>query len=145
MRFRYTTALIILIILTTTGYSQTSELFPGASKLASCKVDIPLTYKKKDRERYIKGATENKNIELVLLKYNKRTKKLSCAKYYLDVYETANKTFVIAEKPENHIHGHSPKIVEFIDMNPKYDCFYKAKCFKEILSKNKELRETIKM
>lgn len=48
--------LLFGLLMTINAYSQESELFSGEQKFNSCKVDIPLTYKNKDKPAYTKGA-----------------------------------------------------------------------------------------
>lgn len=135
--------LLFGLLMTINAYSQESELFSGEQKFNSCKVDIPLTYKNKDKPAYTKGAQENKDVELVLLNYDKKTKKATYSFYYIVVNEVKATTFVYLKTPESHNSNTKEKQVFFPPFNVKYDRFYKADCFLKILSKNPELKEII--
>lgn len=144
MKEKIIVILLLAFTISIRTYGQDSELFTGEYKLNSCKVDIPLTYKNKDKPTYIKGAKENKDTELVLLSYNKKTKKATYSIYYIVVDEIKGEVFVYLETPETHNLTTGEKQSIFSPFKVKYDRFYKADCFMKIINDNPDLNEIIK-
>lgn len=117
------------------------ELFKGENKLKSCFHDIPLTYKKKDDIIVASKAKELYGKELVLLKFNKKDKSITTQKYYLFT-ETKGReifNFLVAKKD----YDQGKKSIVFLKFSPKFDRFYEAKCFDEILKQNPEIQNQI--
>ena len=142
-----TKAILILFISLTISlklFGQEIELFLGENKLNSCRLDIPLTYKKKHRTEYIKAAKENKDVELVLLRYDKKTKKVKYSTYYIVAIKRENETLVYLETTDNHASDDGQINALFVQFKPKYDRFYTADCFKNVLAENPSLKEKIK-
>ncbi len=132
--------LITALVLSLTSRSQQTELFAGETLLNDCKVDIPLTYDKKDKAEYEKAALDYKDVRLVLLHCDKKTKKVSYSTYYIVVDNTTDQTFVYLETPENH--NSNTKKALFIPFNLKYDRFYREECFDKIIIVNPTLKES---
>ncbi|MFZ1689336.1 MAG: hypothetical protein WAU70_18080, partial [Flavobacteriales bacterium] len=65
--------------------AQSKPLFEGAELLDSCAVDLPLTYAKKDKERYTQAARYLENEELIYLTVDKKTGTASYARVYVVV------------------------------------------------------------
>lgn len=137
--------IIISIFLIHKSYGQDTELFPGENKLSSCQTKISITsyYKTKDKNSYIQKLKEFKDIEIVLLTYNKKTKTAKYTNYYIVVDEKSDHTFVYLETPEDHKKLSGKKQAFFISDNPKTERFYVFDCFLKTISDNAELKEII--
>jgi len=55
-------------------HAQTQPFFAGAEQIDSCVVELPLSYAKKDKERYTQAARFLEDVELIHLSYDKKTK-----------------------------------------------------------------------
>ena len=133
--------LFVIYIMTNISFGQEKELFIGENKLSSCKADIPLSYSSKERQMYIDKAKKYKDIELVFLTYNKKSKSMSYSTYFIIVDERFDKTFVYFETPENHNKISGNKQAIFRATNTNKNRYYTLECFDKILEENPELKE----
>ena len=62
---------------------QEKGIFRGELKLENCRVNLPLTYKNKDRPIFEKAAEDLKDIKLVLVQYDKKLKIAQYKFYYV--------------------------------------------------------------
>jgi hypothetical protein len=117
------------------------ELFKGEQVLSSCFHNIPLTYKKKDDLITASKAKELEGKELVLLKFNKKDKSITVERYYLftELKDREIFNFLIAKKD----HIQNKRVLVFLKFTPKFDRFYEAECFDEILKQNPEIQNQI--
>lgn len=132
-------ATLLFFSMTTDG---NEELFANESKLNSCRLDIPLTYGKRDDKIVAEKAQTLKGKELVLLRYDKKSKEVTYKRYYLES-ETKGSTiynYLIARK--NYLEN--KKTVLFLNYKSKYDRFYLSECFDEIVSADDILKKTLK-
>lgn len=113
--------------------AQDEKLLETKGKLASCKVEIPLTYKKKDAITCEKAAVQYKDKQLVLLSYDKKSNDISFEYYYIDMMEAKGRKFVYLVRPEDHGKAYSDINAIFLKFNPEYDSFYLADCFDEVM------------
>ncbi len=130
---------IFVMIQLSLVYGQESELFTGESKLVSCKVNLPLTHAKKDKEECEKMASIYKDVRLVLLDFDKKTKKVTYNYYYVVVKNINGNTFVYLLTPKSY-DEHIEEAL-FVPFNISYDRFYKADCFDIVLESNNQLKE----
>lgn len=144
MKLNFIGLLLLTMTISTASRGQVAELFQDENKLSECRVDIPLTYKKRDKPTYIKGATENKDIKLVLVHYNKKTKQATYTFYYIVVDNSLGETFVYLQTPEQYSSKSKTKQAVFVKFTTKYDRFYKAECFESLLAANPNLKKTVK-
>lgn len=134
--------LLVLLVIVTSFQSNPEELFEGEMLLKECFVDIPLTYTKANEKKVDAKAKELEGQELILLNFNKKTKRVSYKRYYLisEKGENDKKIFnylVLPEYYEAYKKGEIHAI--FLKFRPKYDRFYISKCFDSVMSQNKEL------
>lgn len=134
--------LSVIIILKLNG--QEKEIFPGEHSLENCRVNLPLTYKSKDRPIFEKAAEDYKDIKLVLVQYDKKLKIAKYKFYYVVKNYGKNQVFVYLESPESHNSTNGTKQAIFLKFRPKYDRFYKSDCFLETLKRESNLNEVIK-
>ena len=125
--------------------AQSEALFPGAEKLDTCLVELPLTYAKKDIERYTQAARYLENEELIYLTYNKKDNSVSYSRVFV-VVQTANdgKDFVYVESTEDHMRMGGAKQAFFPKFTPSKERFYNATCFDAQLAQHPELAEKLK-
>jgi hypothetical protein len=128
----------------TTAQSTTPPLFPGAEHLESCLVDLPLTYAKKDKERYTQAARGLKDVELVYLTVDKKTKVARYSRVYV-VVATFNDGdhYVYVESVKDHLNVSGAKTALFPKYTPSRERFYKATCFDAQLSAHPELKGVV--
>ena len=69
-------------------------MFPGAELLDTCVVELPLTYAKKDKERYTQAARFLEGEELVYAVRDKKTKKMNCTRVFVVVELSKDSTEV---------------------------------------------------
>jgi hypothetical protein len=123
--------------------STTPPLFPGAEHLESCVVDLPLTYAKKDKERYTQAARGLKDVELVYLTVDKKTKVASYSLVYVVVATFKDGDhYVYLESPKDHLNVSGAKTALFLEYTPRVR-FYNATCFDAQLSAHPELKSVV--
>lgn len=133
---------ISLVSLSWTNKDKDKELFKNENKFDSCRQEIPLTYKKKDDKIVAKKAAELKGQELILLHFNKKTKEISYKRYYLVSEKSDKDIFNYLVRKEDYLAN--KKVAIFLKYTAKYDRFYTANCFDNIIANNPELKEILK-
>ncbi len=133
------TSLLYLIAFNNISYSQNEELFKGENLLDTCKLNIPLTYKKKDMKVCAITGNEYKDKEIILLRYDIEKNELS----YSPCYIVVDDKFIYFETPEMHASTSLERKAIFLNYNPNKQRFYDAACFKNILEQNIELKSII--
>lgn len=135
--------IILSLFITSSIFAQNSkELFTGENALNECLQDIPLTYKKKTDLIVADKAKELKNKEIILLQYDKKSGDLIYFRFYLISEFINNEVYNYLISAKDFELG--KKIAVFLKFTPKYDRFYLAHCFDQVLSENKELKEKLK-
>lgn len=134
----------ISLITLSTG-AKKGELFNGDNLLDSCRLNIPLTYSKKNSKIVHKKAKELKGEELVLLQFNKKTQDVTYKRYYLESVLTIDSKsianyLIIPSKYDDYLKGDIE--VVFLKYQSKYDRFYKSTCFDSIMVLHKEILDT---
>lgn len=132
------------IILGVNVNGQNKELFNGENLFSECRVNLPLTYKNKDKVICGQAAKDLRDIKLVLLHYDKKRNIAIYNFYYVDYNDSKDEIFVYLEPVESHFSTSDQKISIFPEYSPKKDRFYKADCFVKILNKNKDLKKIIR-
>ena len=122
--------------------SQPKPLFPGAEHLDSCLVDLPLTYAKKDKERYVQAARFLEDQELIYAVLDKKTRQVNYTRVYV-VAETAQdgSTFVYVEDAAQRLRMDDLKQAYFPKFRPATERFYNAACFDRRLVAHPALKE----
>ncbi len=120
-------------------------LFPGAEHLDTCVVELPLTYAKKDKERYTQAARFLEDVELIYLSYDKKSK----AATYTRVYVVAESTkegedFVYIENAKDHLVMDGVKQAFFPRFKASTERFYNADCFDAHMAAHPDLKEVVK-
>ena len=119
-------------------------LFPGAELLDSCVVDLPLTYAKKDKERYTQAARFLEDQELVYAVRDKKTHRMNCTHVFVVVETTKDgNEFVYVENAEQHLRMDGMKQAYFPQFKPATERFYSADCFARQVSAHPELKEQL--
>ncbi|MCC7500980.1 MAG: hypothetical protein IT229_00530, partial [Flavobacteriales bacterium] len=111
----------------------------------SCVVELPLTYAKKDKERYTQAARFLEDVELIYLSYDKKTK----AATYTRVYVVAESSkdggdFVYIENAKDHLVMDGLKQAFFPRFNASKERFYNADCFDAHIATHPELKGMLK-
>jgi hypothetical protein len=133
--------LFALSVAPATVPAQSKPLFPGAEHLDSCVVDLPLTYAKKDKERYEHAARFLADEELISAVLDKKTRRVNCTRVYV-VAETANdgSTYVYVEDASQRLRMDGLKQAFFPRFRPATERFYNAACFDRRLAAHPELK-----
>lgn len=119
-------------------------LFAGAERLDSCLVELPLTYAKKDKERYTQAARFLEGEELIYAVLDKRTKKVNCTRVFVVVERSADSTEVVyIETADQHLQMDGVKQAWFPKFKAASERFYSAECFDTRLSEHPELKEHV--
>lgn len=130
------------VALPITLHAQRSRaLFQGAELLDSCVVDLPLTYAKKDKERYTQAAHFLEDQELIYAVRNKKTGMVNYSRVYV-VVETAKDGdgYVYVESADQHVKMDGLKEAYFPQFKPANERFYAAECFDRMLAAHPELK-----
>ena len=118
-------------------------LFPSAELLDTCTVELPLTYAKKDKERYTQAARFLEGEELIYAVLDKRTKKLNCTRVFVVVEKSQDSTEVVyIETADQHMVD-GMKQAWFPKFRAASERFYSAECFDKRLSEHPELKEHV--
>ncbi len=138
------TITVLSLVSLTTG-AKKDKLIKVDNLLDSCRLNIPLTYSKKDSKIVHEKAKELKGQELVLLHFDKKTSEISYKRYYLESEYNADSKLIanyliIPSKYENYLKGDIN--VVFLKYKSKYDRFYKSTCFDSIMAKHKDILDT---
>jgi hypothetical protein len=142
---RYITLVLLAPVLAPPLCAQDKPLFPGAEFLDSCLVELPLTYAKKDQERYMQAARYLDNEELIHLTYNKQSGTASYARVYV-VVETAKDgtDLVYIETTEDHLRMGGAKQAYFPKFRPSTQRFYNADCFDRQVAAHSDLERILR-
>lgn len=126
---------------TALAQAQQKPLFDGAGILDSCVVELPLTYAKRDKERYTQAARFLEGEELIYAVRDRRSGKVNCTRVFV-VVETAKdgEDVVYLETSEQHMRMDGMKQAFFPQFKASSERFYNAACFDEHLSAHPELR-----
>lgn len=119
-------------LLAATEQDTPKPLFPGDGSLASCVVDLPLTYAPRDRERYMQAAKFLEDQELVLVTWDRKAGKGSYQRVF--VMTEAMKdgtTAVYLEHAADRLKSGGMKEAWFPRIKPATQRFYDAQCFDE--------------
>jgi len=129
------TILLFFFLITLSSSAEAQKaLFENESLFVGCKLDIPLTYKKKHRSVIVERAKELYDEELVLLSV------LSTGvKYYQKCYLRSDGEFSYLVSPEDAFS--EPSNAVFVSYNEKNNAFYTSNCFEAILAENPELKK----
>ena len=126
------------------GQSPLEPLFAGEEHLIPCVVDLPLTYRRKHEERYMKAANELKETELIYLQWDKRRGKAGYKRVYVVVHESSmGTTSVFIEGTASHLGTGSTKEVIFPQFDKRRERFYRAEQFDAVLAEHPELKERL--
>lgn len=119
-------------------------LFPGANLLDTCVVELPLTYAKKDKERYTQAARFLEGEELIYAVLDKQTKKVNCTRVFVVVELSKDSTEVIyLETSDQHMQMDGLKQAWFPKFKPASERFYSADCFDRQLTAHPELKDHV--
>ena len=139
--------LIALVALCRPGLSSAQggkPLFPGAEHLDTCVVELPLTYAKKDKERYTQAARFLEGEELIYAVLDKKTKKVNCTRVFVVVELSKDSTEVVyIETADQHMQMDGMKQAWFPKFKASSERFYSAECFDRRLGAHPELKERI--
>lgn len=132
---------IMTVLMASTCAAQEKTLFAGEHFLDSCAVELPLTYAKKDKDRYVQAARFLDDQELVYLTYDKKLGKGLYTRVYV-VVETAKDSgeFVYLETTENHLRMGGIKQAFFPKFKARTERFYNADCFDRTVLAHPELK-----
>ncbi|MEO8066656.1 MAG: hypothetical protein ABI599_03075 [Flavobacteriales bacterium] len=124
--------------------AQSKPLFEGAEVLDSCVVELPLTYAKKDKERYTQAARYLENDELIYLTYDKKSHAASYARVYVVVDMAKDSSeFVYMESAKDHLVMGGAKQASFPQFKASTQRFYNAACFDKQLAAHPELNTVV--
>ncbi len=129
----------------TPAVAQSSKpLFPGAELLDTCVVELPLTYAKKDKERYTQAARFLEGEELIYAVLDKKTKKVNCTRVFV-VVETSKDggETVYLETADQHMRMDGLKQAYFPKFKPASERFYSAECFDKQVNAHPELKDHV--
>ena len=119
-------------------------LFEGAGLLDTCLVALPLTYAKKDKERYTQAARFLEGEELIYAVLDKQTRKVNCTRVFVVVERSKDSTEVIyLETADQHMQMDGLKQAYFPKFKRATERFYSAECFDTRLSEHPELKEHV--
>lgn len=121
------------------------ELFPGEQRLSSCALDLPLTYLKKDMPAAIRTARAHPNEELVLVRYDPQTSRVSTQRVYVSVFTQpkTGKEVIYQETAAEHRRPNQLRKALFVRLNPQTDRYYRAACFDETVAATPVLQELL--
>jgi hypothetical protein len=124
--------------------AQDKPLFTGAEHLDSCVVDLPLTYAKKDKERYMQAARFLEDQELIYLNYDKKEGKAFYSRVYVVVQTTKDGSEVVhLESTDDHLTMGGVKEALFPKFKASTERFYNADCFDRRLAAHPELQAVL--
>ncbi len=120
------------------------SLFPGAEQLDTCVVELPLTYAKKDKERYTQAARFLEGEELIYAVLDKKTKKVNCTRVFVVVELSKDSAeLVYIETADQHMQMDGLKQAWFPKFKPATERFYSAECFDRQMAAHPELKERL--
>ena len=133
------TALLVFLLTTSmVAHAQRKPLFPGAEKLESCTVDLPLTYAKKDKERCVQAARFLEDQELIY------AGRMNCTRVFVVVDKAADGgEYVYVEEAAQRMRPDGLKQAWFPKFKPASERFYNATCFDAQVAAHPELKEVL--
>jgi hypothetical protein len=146
MRYLFIAVLLLAWHLPSTVNAQSSAkpLFPGAEHLDSCVVELPLTYAKKDKERYTQAARFLEDVELIYLSYDKKTRTATYTRVYVITETKEGGDLVYIENAKDHLQMDGVKQAFFPKFKANTERFYNADCFDAHMAKHPELKAVVK-
>jgi hypothetical protein len=145
MNIQRSTPALCAFFLATAMHAQTEPLFAGAEPLDSCVVELPLTYAKKDKERYTQAARYLEDVELIHMTYDKKTKAASYTRVFVVVMTAKDGTeYVYVESAKDHLSMGGAKTATFPKFAPNTERYYNATCFDAQLAAHPELEALVK-
>jgi hypothetical protein len=121
-----------------------APLFPGEEHLLPCVVDLPLTYRRKHEERYMKAAADLKGTELIYLQWDKRRRKAGYKRVHVVVHDSnMGTTSVFIEGTPSYLGTSTTKEVIFPQFDRRRERFYRADLFDAVLLEHPELKEVL--
>ncbi len=140
-------ALLVLLVWSYTAdvaHAQSKPLFHGAEQLDSCVVDLPLTYAKKDKERYIQASHYLEDQELIYAVLDRKSGKANYSRVYVVVETNKDGSDIVyLETAEDHLRMEGLKQAFFPKFKPISERFYNAECFDRQLAAHPELKERV--
>ena len=107
----------------------------------TCIVELPLTYAKKDKERYTQAARFLEGEELIYAVLDKKTKQLNCTRVFVVVEMSKDSTEVIyLETSDQHMQMGGLKQAWFPKFKPSSERFYSAECFDKQMTAHPDLK-----
>ena len=130
---------------TTPSHAQSGRpLFEGAELLDTCVVELPLTYAKKDKERYSQAARFLEGEELIYAVLDRKTKKLNCTRVFVVVERSKDSTEVVyIETADQNMQMDGLKQAWFPKFKAASERFFSADCFDRQVGAHPELRERV--
>lgn len=120
---------------------QQKPLFAGAQVLDSCAVELPLTYAKRDKERYTQAAHFLEGEELIYAVRDKKTKRVNCTRVFVVVEASKDGSEVVyLETSDDHMRMDGLKQAFFPQFKASSERFYNARCFDGVMAAHPELR-----
>lgn len=113
-------------------------LFDGETLLTSCLLDIPLTYKGKDKEIILQKSIDLKDKEIIWLHYSKKTKTVSYSRWYLGA-EKGKDGYIYNYLMLAEDYRKGKKTLSFAKYQPKTQRFYLSECFDSTMKKHPEI------
>jgi hypothetical protein len=108
-------------------------------------VELPLTYAKKDKERYTQAARYLEDVELIHMTYDKKTKAASYTRVFVVVMTAKDGTeYVYVESAKDHLSMGGAKTATFPKFAPNTERYYNATCFDAQLEAHPELEALVK-
>ena len=130
MNIQRLTPTLYAFLLASAMHAQEQALFAGAELLDSCVVELPLTYAKKDKEHYTQAARYLEDVELIHLKYDKKTKTASYTRVFVVVMSAKDGSeYVYVESTKDPLSMGGAKTATFPKYAPNVERYYNAACF----------------
>lgn len=121
--------------------AQDAPLFPGEPLLDTCRVELPLTYSKADKERYMQAARFLEDQELVYLRFDKKKGAATYTRVYVMVETSKDGSEIVyLETTDDHLRMGGAKQAFFPRYNKRTERFYQADCFDRQVAQHPELK-----
>lgn len=135
----------IIVIVALAGmpaaHAQDAPLFPGEPLLDTCRVDLPLTYSKADKERYVQAARFLEDQELAYLRFDRKKGTATYTRVYVMVETSKDGSeSVYLETTDDHLRMGGAKQAFFPRYNKRTERFYQADCFDKQVAQHPELK-----
>ncbi|MBS1580672.1 MAG: hypothetical protein JST66_00575 [Bacteroidetes bacterium] len=142
--FRSAAVILALTGCTVIAHAQDAPLFPGEPLLDTCRVDLPLTYSKADKERYVQAARFLEDQELAYLRFDKKKGAATYTRVYVMVETSKDGSEVVyLETTDDHMRMGGAKQAFFPRYNKRTERFYQADCFDRQVAQHPELKEIL--